>query len=236
MTKSFGIILFIEYDDTPVKYLIYQRRDSNAFIKLIRKLGNDNPLELATGLTLEEKNRLRNYSFDEIWDDLFVNHSCRCYHVERRRASSNYFNLKKTGIIDKITAVEGDTPLSWGFPKGRIDSRDNNEIECAYREFREETGMPTDDLELPLHLDCYEYKIADDYFAKFYPAKTNVMYEIKYKKVEGRIRDTYVTDESNDLKWVTVEEAKNYLESPHIDFLIDLDKKIKSGDKTINLD
>ena len=54
------------------------------------------------------------------------------------------------------------------------------------------------------------------------------IYEIKYKKVEGRIRDTYVTDESNDLKWVTVEEAKNYLESPHIDFLIDLDKKIKS--------
>jgi len=59
MTKSFGIILFIEYDDTPVKYLIYQRRDSNAFIKLMRKLGNDNPLELATGLTLEEKDRLR---------------------------------------------------------------------------------------------------------------------------------------------------------------------------------
>jgi len=226
MPKSFGIML---YNDTNIsrKYLIYQRRDSNAFIKLIRKLGNDNPIQLAKDLTKDEKDRLNNYDFKKIWDDLFINHSCRSYNVEERRARANYNHLKNSGILDKIINEPESIDLAWSFPKGRIDRRDDNEIECALREFREETNMPTDDFDFSLHLDVYEYKVDEDYSFKFYPATTQILHEIKYRKVNDRIRDTYITDESNDLKWIEINEAEKYLKEPYLGFLKNLDSKLK---------
>ena len=35
-------------------------------------------------LTAEEKDRMNNYNFDELWSDLFVNKSCRLYILWKR--------------------------------------------------------------------------------------------------------------------------------------------------------
>jgi 8-oxo-dGTP pyrophosphatase MutT (NUDIX family) len=57
----------------------------------------------------------------------------------------------KAGIIlinnqDKILLVKNRNKNVWGFPKGSIE-RGESVLDCAYREFNEETGMILDDTE-----------------------------------------------------------------------------------------
>ncbi len=64
MNNSFGIIVFTETQ--PRRFLIVQRRDSLAFLKLIRKfhtLTRDQILEYINKITSEEAQRLLSNNF-----------------------------------------------------------------------------------------------------------------------------------------------------------------------------
>ena len=208
--KSYGILLYYVDDDNKKKFLIYQRRDSHAFISLFRhshKLNEMEIIELSNGLTLDEKQRLQNHTFEELWDDLVINKNCRLYHAEKKRSSSNFYRLKQSGILQKCIDNPTYSTLEWGFPKGR-QKKNENYYESALREFEEETCIDRSHITLldhrPLHCRI------NNYLTTLFIAKTDHEIPITYKKIDC-IRKSCVSEETNDLKWIDNSERHLYL-------------------------
>ena len=145
MNNSFGIIVFTETQ--PRRFLIVQRRDSLAFLKLIRKfhtLTEAQILEYINKITSEEAQRLLSNNFSQIWADLYLNHNSRIYNTEERKVRANYEKLVKTFSKELLKAVQNSANiLEWGFPKGKRNPNESS-LTCAFREFREETRINSD--------------------------------------------------------------------------------------------
>lgn len=127
------------------KFLMIQRKDTMGYIDFIRgkysntdKSVQDKLLKTWLDEMIEdEKKNLLRKSFDELWDELWVNKNSKTYKNE-------YYNAKvKYELLDvKSLVSESSTKYNFqefGFPKGRRNMREKN-LECAKREFYEETG------------------------------------------------------------------------------------------------
>jgi len=142
---SCGIILIdkpnlpVTSDDT--KVLMVRRKDSMAYTEFLR--GKYDPLNTEYIRTL-----LSNMSADEhitlstfIFDDLWTHHwgAGRDHHSHEFEISKAKFNT--LDIHQLIKNINSYTESEWGFPKGRRTHRETD-IDCALREFTEETNIP----------------------------------------------------------------------------------------------
>lgn len=87
-------------------------------------------------MTCEERERLATWTFEDIWNYLWLNKGSRCY--------KEWPEAKKLFDALDIKALLESTVCSWtdaeyGFPKGRLNLREEP-FDCAIREFCEETG------------------------------------------------------------------------------------------------
>lgn len=217
--ESYGLILFCKPEKGPVKFLIYQRRDNYEYIDILRgNWGNEKRLlELFSALSLPEKERIQNYKFDELWDDLWVTSENKI-HKDGYAKAKRRFELIKNKIPEflKKTANSASekTELQWGFPKGKRNGDGETAKDCALREFKEETGIFTDDitvLETERLSEFYKGNNGKPYCTHYYLADAKKMYPIKRVPTPGCIRIDAVSDEAEDAKWVTYEEALEYL-------------------------
>lgn len=122
--------------------LIVRRKYTYNFIHLIRGLYD---LEIETIiksinlLTFSEYRDLKNKTFDELWID--INGNKNLYDKAKEQ-----FNILINYIIPQIEhkiIITYEYP-EWGFPKGKRNNNETN-IECAKREFYEETGLREND-------------------------------------------------------------------------------------------
>jgi 8-oxo-dGTP pyrophosphatase MutT (NUDIX family) len=134
-----------------IKFLMIQRKDTMGFIDVIRgKYPSD--IEAKTRLikvclnemTKTEKDNLMKKSFDELWNDLWVNHESNTFKNEYENAKRKFNQLNIKELIDHSTNYYDFQEFS--FPKGRREMRETN-ITCAEREFCEETGYTKDEYE-----------------------------------------------------------------------------------------
>ena len=157
---SFGIICFKSNGD----YLMIQRKDSLCFMEFIRgkyEVYNVKYLkELLSNMTCEERQVLLKMTFDELWSRvLFQNFIPRHTHdfidaKKKFQTVLNGFHLAgsgKTTLIKLSNLIKDSyseyTEPEWGFPKGRRRLRESD-IDCAIREFCEETGFTKSDLHM----------------------------------------------------------------------------------------
>jgi len=149
---SFGICA-IKFVDSIPHYLLIRRRDSLSYVEFLRgkfNLNNQNYIQcLMNGMTLDERNRLTTKTFDTLWYELWNGQNTRQYRSECAAAKATFDTLRVTGDSagkKLATYVEGTTTRwtepEWGFPKGRR-SLHESELNCALREFHEETGLPS---------------------------------------------------------------------------------------------
>jgi len=207
--KSYGILLYYTDEDNKKHFLIYQRRDTHAFIYLLRKAHIMKPYEikeLYDKLTFDEKNRLHSHSFDEVWDDLILNKKSRIYRKEKNYAQSNYKKIKE---LCKDVSVN-DITLEWGFPKGRPMKNETIE-KTALREFQEETNF---DDKTVNDIKLYDKKLLyrlHGYRTELFVGKIDYKVSIKYNKSDT-IRKLFVSPETNDLRWILSEDREDYLD------------------------
>ena len=148
---SIGIIAF-RYNNGVVEYLMIRRKDSLGFVDFMRgkyPLHNNNYLmNIINEMTNEEKVRLTTMTFDELWSHLWGDNIGIQYRGEEKvsrdkfrtlkegiKTNNNYYTLESL-ISDSTTKWE--TP-EWGYPKGRRNYHEKD-LNCALREFEEETG------------------------------------------------------------------------------------------------
>ena len=136
--------------------LMIQRKNTLGFMDIMRgkyKVGEPEYIcKQLRGMTSVERNILLNKDFDDIWNELWGTdlESSQKYANNRQTSKQKLIELRQG-----LTNSKGETynlndllrrePASyetpeWGFPKGRRDLFETD-IQCAYRELSEETGI-----------------------------------------------------------------------------------------------
>lgn len=225
---SYGIMLFYIDADKKLWYLLAQRRDSIEYADYIRgryTLGN---LETYFSLmTHDERKRLANHSFDELWDDLWINHNNRYYRDMNARAKTKFLANKK--LMEKYleTTTSTVTEPGWGFPKGKKNTNES-QIQCSFREFEEETRLSIDYLNLlnitPI-TEIFKGSNGKMYSTVYYVAQVNNKLPIKKISTKG-LRTETVSEEISNLRWCTIDMAKNLLPEHRYRALVEAAGKI----------
>lgn len=138
-----------------IYFLMIQRKHTLGFIEFIRgrySIDNiDDISYLFKQMTNEEIHRIKNESFDALWNNLWGKTRNKSNFKNEYMNSNKKFNKLKYGqggFVNLDYYVEKIDPTwdyaEWGFPKGRRNYLESD-IECGIREFKEETGLLNDD-------------------------------------------------------------------------------------------
>jgi 8-oxo-dGTP pyrophosphatase MutT (NUDIX family) len=149
---SYGIILFRKIKDE-IQYLMIRRKDSFGYIDFMR--GKYSPYnifqlqKIVDEMSILEKSRILSESFNQLWIQMWGETSNVQYKNEEL-SSSKKLELIRNGLIvndENVTLksiVENSktqwNETEWEFPKGRRNNKEKD-LECALREFEEETGI-----------------------------------------------------------------------------------------------
>lgn len=211
---SIGIIVYrFNRITNNYEYLMIQRCNSLGYVDFIRGKYNINNknyiMNIINEMTLQEKERLLNYNFDVLWNELW-RENCDKYKNEKEISKKKFYYLKLgiTNFNDSYSLEdcikESDTSWQqpeWGFPKGRRDNMEKD-IDTAYREFTEETGIPKENIKLIENIIPYEEMFTGSnlksYKHKYFLAKI---------KNYNECLDYYQTCEVRKIEWKTINKC-----------------------------
>jgi len=149
---SYGIIVFRPSSEG-LQFLMIRRKDSFGYIDFIRgKYSLSNLLQIQTiidEMSISEKERIVNESFDELWSSMWGNSTNNQFKNEEIASCKKFYQLKEGIFIENERIQLQDLvnksetkwyETEWEFPKGRRNPKEKD-LECAMREFEEETGI-----------------------------------------------------------------------------------------------
>lgn len=150
---SYGIIVF-RPSSNGLEYLMIRRKDSFGYIDFIRgkySLNNLTQLQnIINEMSIDEKKRILTLNFDILWNQMCDDTNLQ--YKSEENFSKNKFEAIKRGIYfdnsNKLITLQNLVLSSntywseteWEFPKGRRNQKEKD-LECALREFEEETGI-----------------------------------------------------------------------------------------------
>lgn len=142
---SCGIILVnrpsLPAVSSDISILMVRRKDSMAYTEFLRGKYNPDDLTyiktLLSNMTQSEHGLLCSMTFDELWTHHWgVGRDRHSHEFEVSKKKFTSINLK-----DMVEGIQGYSESEWGFPKGRRVHRETD-MDCAIREFSEETNIP----------------------------------------------------------------------------------------------
>jgi 8-oxo-dGTP pyrophosphatase MutT (NUDIX family) len=215
-----------------IEYLVQQRRDTFEYDEQLQGMWQsiERCKALFSCMTIEELERYSSYSFDELWDDLWIDKTTRMYKEGYIKAKKKHEEIQHNlqSYIKSSTSVLTSTP--WGFPKGRKISYSETDQECAVRESEEECRVPRD-----------LYRVLPFKYSEKFLGSNGVSYSTTYFLCEvkdryippridtsqGCIRKSSISEEVNDIKWLTYENACEILNSQRKSILYEANDAIK---------
>jgi 8-oxo-dGTP pyrophosphatase MutT (NUDIX family) len=223
-------------------YLLVQRKDTMGYIDFVRGKYQEDAVEdpkqlmetYLSEMTCDERYRIANWSFEEIWDKLWINHNSRCYRNEYKHAKNKFAKTNVKEILSRI-------PCKWshqefGFPKGRRSLQESN-LQCAVREFCEETGY------LPHHLELIfdELPLCEIFVGTNHKQYKHVYYLARVKTEAGPPRMCYENlhqaGEIRNVGWFSYDQCRSRIrpyDTTKIDILNDAHGRIGRLMSTVN--
>jgi len=149
--------LFCELKDK-IEFLMIRRKHTLGYIEFVRGRYNveniDGIIFLFRQMIKEEIERIANYNFDELWNDLWSHNKTKSVFQNEYITAKNKFEkiVKGSELYLPLTFyIKNVIPTwkfqEWGFPKGRRNSYEDD-LTCAIREFKEETGLNSTDFKI----------------------------------------------------------------------------------------
>lgn len=232
---SLGVISFNKINNT-LKYLLICRKDSLGYVEFLRgkyPLYNIDYIQnIINEMTVIEKSKLMIKEFDELWKELWGDFFGDQYRAEEKNAKEK-FNLLKEGIhlfndtfFNLKSLIENSstnwTEPEWGFPKGRRNFNEND-LQCALREFSEETGYPKSQISVLKNVIPFDEIFTGSNFKS---------YKHRYFLAHSTYSNTqvYQKSEVSKLKWVTLNEAIRYIRPYNLERI----ELIKNIDKVLH--
>lgn len=155
---SYGIIVFSSSMEG-IQYLMIRRKDSFGYIDFIRgKYSINNLAQLNTiidEMSIDEKNRILTMPFDLLWSEMWGDSNIQ-YKNEEYSSKKKFENIREGLLVnDKLVTLNDIVKTSktkwieteWEFPKGRRNQKEKD-LDCALREFEEETGISKIDINI----------------------------------------------------------------------------------------
>jgi 8-oxo-dGTP pyrophosphatase MutT (NUDIX family) len=218
---SFGIICY-KIENSEIKYLMVQRKDSLAFMEFVRgkyDISNISYItELIAQMTINEKKLLSNNDFDIIWNYAWCQTNINIKHTSEYIESKKKYNIliqnnTLINILKELVNINNEQ--EWGFPKGRRKLKESN-IDCAIREFCEETRILKTDIDIKKELNNFE---------EIFYGSNNILYKHVYyvakinKKVKLIIDSNCMEQvrEIRALEWNTFKEVLNKIKKKNIE-------------------
>ena len=218
---SIGIIAFRKTDQ--LEYLMIRRKESLGFIDFIRGKyslnDKDYILNMIKQMTVFEKNMLLHDSFENIWNHIWCDEESNIQYRSEEMNSKEKFELLKNGVYNNNNCFDLNSLISecekfwdepeWGFPKGRRNVNEND-FDCAIREFCEETGYNKHNLKNIDNIIPFEEVFTGSNY-KSYKHKYFIMYmDEKYT----HNMDNFQKTEVSSMKWLQfencIEHIRNY--------------------------
>lgn len=210
-----------EHKSSPqIEYLLVRRKDSLNFVEFVRGKYDQNDIkfifQVFLEITKEERVQIAKKDFRLLWKSLWatdkdvvtMTNDFLNAEFKFRMICSGYHSKNgafiSIDILLKSTNSKYITP-EWGFPKGRKNKRESD-IDCAVREFFEETRCPSSDFAI-----IHDLKSVNETFK----GSNNVFYKHLYfvaKHTSGtdldlNLRDTDQLAEIGDMGWFSLDKA-----------------------------
>ena len=222
-----------------LKFLLIRRKHSLGYMEFIRGKYNlddiDYLLNIVSLMSEKEIKDIKTCEFDYLWNNLWnikkpnKNHkseydsSFKKFTELRNGVTVKFqkkikFNLNINDILNNIKSVWKEP--EWGFPKGRRNLRETD-LDCAIREFNEETN-----------LNCKNYDLLNmNPITEKFIGTNGVRYQHTYYLSQINSDINPIIDELNidqvsevgDMGWFTYRESKKLIRNYNIDKKIKLD-------------
>lgn len=231
-TISYGFICYKIVNGSPV-YLMVQRKDSLSYVEFIRgKYDLENRcyiMKLISNMTDEERERIRSLSFDVLWKEMWCKNEDDCsrnFNREFNEAAEKFNRMKRGYYVRSHTGelffVSIDSLLlsttceqketEWGFPKGRRNVNEND-LCCALREFREETGFNLRCIEV-----CSNMKPLEEIFSGTNKKRyKHVYYVAKWHDKPASYKNDPSCREIKDVQWFDYKTAQDHIKDMNVE-------------------
>ena len=195
---SYGIVLYNDKDEI----VMIERKDSISYIEFVRgkyKLEDPEYIQLLFNrMSVLEKDILLNDEFNILWNNLWYSNisSKKDYMKSYNKFISidlkNYINNSSINYLNN----------EWEIPKGRRNLNETD-LECAKREFQEETNISPNDYNLLKNIEPFEEE---------YMGSNNTVYKNIYyiAKIKDNNYNLYIDKQNEDqvseirsIKWFT---------------------------------
>lgn len=214
---SFGLIPYHFDDKGDLYILFYKRRDNFEYMDFMRGAWDTRAHlnSLFALMSQDERDRLRNYKFEDLWNDLWVSHKSNIYKEGHSKAKKKFESVKPKlkELIESNISTVSDTP--WEFPKGRKNNKEEDPISCASREFSEETNLSLSVIEricpIPI-IENFKGTNNKTYETIYYAAKISTK-EIPDKiETPQCIRKDTISEEASEIRWFRYTESLGILD------------------------
>ena len=234
---SYGVICFQliidpETNTKRTKYLMVQRKDSLSYVEFIRGKYNIKSkgyiVNMFAMMTNDERDGIATKTFEALWQEMWcknITDESKTFSKEFKEANDKFQLLKKGYFIKSgehiqffdISYIIANTSsryneTEWGFPKGRRNINEGD-VDCALREFREETGIPQKSVQL-----CTNYiKPLDEVFSGSNNIRYKHVYYIAKMNVTSQFAQSVTIDPKNrqqckeirNIRWFDYDEAQS---------------------------
>jgi len=225
---SYGIITFRIGSSGKYEYLMIRRKDSFGYIDFIRGKYSPYNVEhlqnIIDEMSKEEKERILTMSFSQLWLLMWRIEYSNSQYKNEENLSCKKFDLIRNGVTvqEKTVTLEQLVENSqtewmeteWEFPKGRRDYKERD-LDCALREFEEETGISKDQLTIIENILPFE-EIYTGSNNKYYKHKYFLAFMKKDSNVEENLENFQKTEVSK-LEWKTYEECLEAIRPYHLE-------------------
>jgi len=210
---SYGMIVF-KHTDNGLQFLMIRRKNSFGYIDFIR--GKYSPYNIyqlqniINEMSIEEKNNILTTSFEELWKNMWGEITNSQYKNEEMMSqkkmktiisgiNSNDNIIYLNELIERSETNWEET--EWEFPKGRRNYKEKD-LDCALREFEEETGISSSNLKIVENIVPFE---------EIFIGTNHKSYKHKYFLAcikNGDVNlNNFQINEVSKIEWKTIDEC-----------------------------
>ena len=198
----------IDYYKDKIKFLVIQRKHSFSYVEFIRGRYDENDFKsfqyLLNLMTKTEIEQIITNEFKTLWNELWQKTSKHIAFQKEFETSQKKFNhIKKNfNLLEFINFKNLYDSTEWGFPKGRRDKNEKN-LDCAIREFKEETGIESDNYVILNRLNTIEETVIG---LEKYVFKLVYYIGLSFNENKLEMITEHQKYETSDIKWMTYED------------------------------
>lgn len=231
---SYGILLYRERDkreggssndDDRFEFLMIRRKDSFGYIDFLRGKYAPHHIEkvqqIVDEMSLEERQNVVQCDFNTLWKRMWGENTTNMQYKMEEIASFKKFTALRSGInvngakvtLQQLVASASTswTETEWEFPKGRRMQQEKD-LECALREFEEETGISRADISVAENVLPFE---------EIFIGSNHKAYKHKYFLARARQWDVDVTRfqtaEVSAMEWKSFAQCMECIRPYHIE-------------------